>query len=96
MRLRLTAEALGHLSNIRNYLNERNPTVARRVLRDIQSSARRLREFPHLGRAGPWPDTRIWVVQHSPYLIVYRPDHEIGEVVVLAIVHGRQDWERRR
>jgi toxin ParE1/3/4 len=95
MRLRYTSEALQHLSNIRDYLNERNPFVARRILADIRSAAGRLREFPELGRAADWPDTRVWVVQRSPYLIVYRVDPERDEIAVLGVFHGSQDWQHQ-
>jgi plasmid stabilization system protein ParE len=95
MRLRFTADALSHLAGIRDYLNERNPAVARRILSDIRTASRRLCEFPHLGRAGDWPDTRTWAVQHSPYLIVYRLDPGGEEVVVLGVFHGSQNWQAR-
>jgi plasmid stabilization system protein ParE len=95
MRLRYTAEALDHLSSIRDYLTKRGPAVARRILRDIRSAAVRLCEYPQLGHTGPWSDTRIWVVQRTPYLIVYRSDPQRDEVVVLGVFHGRQDWGLR-
>lgn len=95
MRLRYTSDALDHLANIRDYLNERNPIVAHRILADIKTAARRLSEFPELGRVGDWPDTRVWVVQRSPYLIVYRIGADRDEITVLGVFHGSQDWQRR-
>ena len=36
MRLRYTSDALAHLSGIRDFLAERNPSVARRILVEIR------------------------------------------------------------
>jgi toxin ParE1/3/4 len=96
MRLRYTADALAHLSSIRDFLIERNPAVARRILADVRGAASRLCEFPELGRSSDWPDTREWVVQRTPYISVYQVERARDEVTVLGVFHGSQDWQGSR
>jgi plasmid stabilization system protein ParE len=62
---------------------------------DIRAAAERLCEFPYIGRKGEWPDTHEWVVQGSPYVIVYRAEPSTDEIVVLGVFHGAQDWQNR-
>ncbi len=45
MRLRYTAEARGHLAEIFNYLNDRNPIAATQVVARIRMAAERLANF---------------------------------------------------
>jgi plasmid stabilization system protein ParE len=52
MRLRYSAAARRHLEAIYDFIAERNPSAAQRVIAEIQASARLLIEFPHMGRAG--------------------------------------------
>lgn len=91
MRLRYTAEAVAHLSSIYNFLIERNPVAARRVVTSIRGAASRLREFPYIGHKGDDPGTREWVVRGLPYLIVYEVDMLAEEIVVVGVFHGAQD-----
>ncbi len=91
MRLRYTAEAVAHLSSIYNFLVERNPVAARRVITRIREAASRLREFPFIGQKGDDPGTREWVVQGLPYLIVYEVDMLADEIVVVGVFHGAQN-----
>ena len=53
------------------------------------NSARNLREFPWIGRAGRLPNTRELSVPSLPYLIVYEVAPDV--VTVLAIFHGARD-----
>jgi toxin ParE1/3/4 len=95
MRLRYTTDALAHLEAIYDYLFERNPAAARRIAADIHAAAQRICLFPYMGRKGDAPGTHEWVVQGTPYLFVYEVDETRGEIVVLAILHGAQDWQRQ-
>jgi len=94
MRLRYTAEARGHLAEIFNYLNDRNPIAATQVVARIRMAAERLAEFPRIGHAGRVPSTFEWVVRGLPYIVVY--DINLGdedEIVILGVFHGAQDRE---
>jgi addiction module RelE/StbE family toxin len=90
MRLRYTADALAHLQSIFAFIDERNPAAARRVIADIRAAAERLRGFPALGRNGQQVGTREWVVQGSPYILVYEVGALVNEVVILGVFHGAQ------
>ncbi len=93
LRLRYTAAALAHLKSIYTYIAERNEPAARRIVADIRGAAGRLQRFPRMARTGAVPGTQEWTVRGSPYLIVYQVDEAGGEVVVLAVYHGAQDWQ---
>jgi toxin ParE1/3/4 len=71
MRLRFSSQARSQLQSIYDFLFERNPAAARRIIADIRASADHLIDFPHMGRSGDVIGTREWVVRGSPYLIVY-------------------------
>ncbi len=93
MRLRFTADALTHLNTIYDFIAQRNEAAARRVAADIRLSAERLLEFPHMARLGTVSGTHEWVVRGAPYLLVYEIDPTAGEIRVLAVFHGAQDWK---
>jgi plasmid stabilization system protein ParE len=57
----------------------------------MRKAALLLCEFPHIGRKGEAPDTHEWMVQGSPYLIVYEINGEADEIVVLGVFHGAQN-----
>lgn len=50
MRLRFTPRAILDLSEIADYIRERNPTAARRVRTSILQSLQNLTMFPFIGR----------------------------------------------
>lgn len=93
MRLRYTSDALAHLDAIYNFLAERNAAAARRVAADIRTAAERLRDFPQMARLGSVSGTHEWVVRGTPYLLVYEIDEAGGEIRILAVFHGAQDWK---
>ena len=93
MRLRYTSDALAHLDAIYDFLLERNATAARRVAADIRAAAEKLRDFPQMARPGAVSGTHEWVVRGTPYLLVYEIDEAHGEIRVLAIFHGAQNWK---
>jgi addiction module RelE/StbE family toxin len=92
--IRYSLEARRDLANIHDYISERNPRAATRVIERIRGAIDLLSEFPRIGHAGHAPETREWVVKGLPYIIV----HELhdDELVVLAIFHGAQDRDRGR
>lgn len=72
------------------FLSERSPTGAARILREIYSRTDRLAREPKLGRIGRMADTRERVVPRTPYVIVYRLRGDTVEI--LRVLHGAQDW----
>ena len=47
-----------------------------------------------MARPGRIAGTREWVVDHTPYFIVYRITSDTLEV--LRVIHGKQDWPPTR
>jgi plasmid stabilization system protein ParE len=90
MKVRFSLEAQLHISAIFNYINERNPLAARRVVARIRQAAERLGDFPYMGRVGLAPGTREWVVSGLPYIIVYEAHPQTNEIIVLGVYHGAQ------
>jgi len=52
-----------------------------------------LADQPGIGRPGRVPDTREWVMPHTPYIIAYRVEDET--VVILRVLHGARKWPER-
>ena len=94
MRIRYSSEALHDLENIYDYIADRNPPAASKVLARIRAAIDLLSEFPRIGHVGRASDTREWVVKGLPYIVVHEL-HE-DELVILAIVHGAQDRDQWR
>lgn len=82
--------ALDHLEHARRYIARHNPTAATRVFTAIRSAVGRLATAPHVGRPGRVAGTRELVVPGTPYLVAYAVIE--GEVVILAVLHGAQQW----
>lgn len=81
-----TARAQLQIAVIVDYLNERNPTAARRFLEQLKTAHRQLSEFPLSGVRGRTTATRRLVV--APYVLTYRIVPAGVEVV--DIRHSRQ------
>jgi addiction module RelE/StbE family toxin len=96
MTLRFSARAHAHLTTIQEYIRGRNPSAAQRVGERIRESAEMLQFFPYAGRIGRSPNTREWVVQGYPYILVYEVDaSEPPIVTVLGVFHQAQDSDQR-
>jgi addiction module RelE/StbE family toxin len=79
MQLRWTSAAADDLENIANYLFERTPEHAPRLIREICDAPSALKSFPNRGRAGKKEGTRELVMPSLPYIIVY---HVRGDAVI--------------
>ena len=79
--------------SIQTYLSERSPAGAAKVGAAIREAAEVLRYFPHAGRPGRSTDTREWVVQGVPYILVYEVQADDNVVMILGVFHGAQDRE---
>lgn len=94
MRLVITEPAAHDLDGIVDYIATDNPDAAENVYRSIVAAARRLIDFPALGRSGWLPGTRELVIPDFPYIIVYQVDAVHDTVTVLAVFHGARDLAR--
>ena len=90
MRVVWRAVARDDRRRIFNYLAERNPAAAARLIEALILAADSLASFPDRGRPGRAPDTRELVATYS-YLLVYAVDRSAGVVRILRIWHGAQD-----
>jgi len=90
MRLRWSAAAAADLENITEYLFEKTPQHAPRLVRSLYDAVSSLENYPNRGRQGKKHSTRELVVQSSPYIVVYQTSEDI--VYVVRILHGAQKW----
>jgi toxin ParE1/3/4 len=87
---RRAAEA--DLDGVFEYVLQSNPAAALRLYETIRRQVERLADYPGLGRAGRVEDTRELVIAGTPYLVAYTVDRRIDAVVILRVLHGRQQW----
>ena len=80
--------ARAQLSEILEYISDRNLVVASELYKNIEAAISALPQHPYLYRFGRVPGTREIVV-HPNYLVVYRVTNRIEIVTVL---HARQEY----
>ncbi len=91
MRLVWTRRYLRELDAIGDYIAERNPRAAVKVVGVIhQTTARLLSENPHLGRGGEIEGTRELVIPGLPYIVAYRVTEK--QVDILFVQHAAREW----
>ena len=90
MKVRWTVPAVNQLREIFNYIAERNPPAAGRVVRRIRQAVLQTARLPNSGRTGRVEGTREVVVPGTSYLVAYRIVDDVLQV--LAILHGAQEW----
>lgn len=86
----LTPAARADLEEIVDFIREDNPDAARRVLRELRDSMRKLAGLPEMGhfrRDLCDEPLRFWSVYS--YLIVYRP--ETRPLEILRVLHSARD-----
>jgi toxin ParE1/3/4 len=89
-RVRWTSPALADLDSIQDYIAERNPAAASRLVNDILDRTEELLSAnPELGRPGRVAGTRELVLADTSYVIAYRLTETIE---VLAVMHGAREW----
>jgi len=93
MKLIWSRRAVEHLTAIREYIEHDNPDAAERVAARIIESVDRLTEQPLVGRPGRVRGTRELVVTGTPYILPYRVEGKVLEMI--AVFHGRQRWPKR-
>jgi toxin ParE1/3/4 len=86
-----TRRYLIELQAIGDYIAERNPRAARRIVNDVHSrTTALLSQNPFIGRPGEIEGTRELVVSGTPYVVAYRVNDD--RVEVLFIQHGARLW----
>jgi toxin ParE1/3/4 len=88
----LPTAAASDLENIADYLFEKTPENAPRLIREICGAVFALGIYPNRGRAGKKSGTRELVLPALPYIVVYKV---AGDVLHIArILPGAQQWPR--
>jgi toxin ParE1/3/4 len=91
MKLRYAPGARADIERIYDFISNKNPSAASKVVARIRQAAERLCEFPYMGRSGRASGTHEWTVRRLLYIIVYEVHEESAEVRVLGVFHGAQD-----
>lgn len=89
MKLIWTETAITDRHTIYDYIELDNPLAAVELDDLFTTAAKRLTVNPKLGKPGRILGTRELVV-HQSYFIVYEITNDI--LVILAVVHSRQQW----
>ncbi len=92
MQVRWTTAAASDLENIADYLFEKTPENAARLIREICEAVFALRIYPNRGRPGTKLGTRELVLPALPYIVVYKVGS--GVIHIARILHGAQDKPR--
>lgn len=91
MNLRFAPEAVEDLLRLRKFIEEKNPTAAQRIAKDLLLGLEKLKIFPEIGlkveRA--FDPKRIRDLFIGSYTVRYLIGE--GEVVVLRIWHGKEN-----
>jgi len=90
VKIEWSTTAISDLESIREYIANDSPKAARKVAKKIKDAVNRLSNFPLSGRAGRVPETRELVIPGTSYVAAYIIQSD--EVLIAAVLHGRQDW----
>jgi len=84
-------EAIGDLASLRAYIADADPAAARGVvLHIIHNVEQLLPNHPQMGRPGRVPGTRERVIPKTPFLVPYRLQKNI--IQILRVHHGARRW----
>lgn len=93
MQVRWTQPALYDLDAIQDYIAERNPPAAYRLVNDILDRTDRLLSATvEAGRSGRVKGTRELVLSDIGYIVAYRIR---DSVEIVAIMHGAREWPEK-
>jgi len=82
--------ALQDVETIQSYLEKHNPAYAWSTVDRITQAADSLKKFPSRARIGGDGETREYVMQDIPYLIVY---HALTDIVyIVRVMHTSRRW----
>ena len=91
MVVRWTQPAVQDLTLLCDYIQDHDGDLAaRRIALRIYDGVNSLEAFPYMGRPGRKSGTRELVIPGLPWLAIYRPHHDVIEII--RILHGAQRW----
>ena len=88
MKLVWRRKALAKLAEVKQYIEQENPTAAREVASRLMNVVKTLSDFPDMAPAGREEGTRELVVSNLPYVFVYRV--EVDRILILMLFHTSQ------
>lgn len=91
MHVRLSEDAEADLLAIFDFIAERNPRAATRVMDGISAAILQLETFPLLGKPGRIHETRELATPGWPYIVIYSLPDEY-HIDVERVLHGAQMW----
>ncbi len=91
MHVRFSRRAKADLKAIHEFVAERNPNAADRIIDRVLIAIATLESFPLLGRAGRLEGTRELVVRGMPYYAVYSLPDEY-HINIQRVLHGARMW----
>lgn len=91
MRLVFDSKAEGDLQNIARWIERDSPNAAVAIIGRIKVVCSNLLVFPSMGKESSEPGTREVVVAGLPYIIVYRIEEDVDQIVIAAVFHSAQD-----
>jgi toxin ParE1/3/4 len=84
-------EAIEDLTSLRTHIADDNPAAARGVVLHIMHNIEQLlSDNPQMGRPGRVPGTRELVVPRTPFIVPYRLQRNI--IQILRVYHGTRRW----
>ncbi|MEN9187057.1 type II toxin-antitoxin system RelE/ParE family toxin [Xanthomonas perforans] len=95
MKVRWMAAARQDRADIIDYIAVENPRAALKMDDLFSEAAKRLGEFPKLGRTGKIPGTRE-LIPHESYRLVYEVDEAADTVWVMTLIHTARQWPPAR
>jgi toxin ParE1/3/4 len=91
MKVRYREQALADLENIFNYIDERSPGGARRVIDAVYASIASIADQPLIARRTSDPAVRVKIVGRYHYKIFYSVGAD--QIEILHVRHGaRRPW----
>jgi len=90
MKIRWSPTAVSDLESIRDYIAQDSSAAARKVANRIKESVNRLNNFLLSGKAGRVQETRELVIPGTSYIAAYTIQGD--EVLIAAVLHGKQLW----
>ena len=95
MRVVWAKPATDDIVRIKEYLTDRSPTNAKKVLRLVTDAVKVLGDQPYIGRPGHVADTRELVISGLPYVVVYGviETKSPPEIAIYHVYHGAQNWQ---
>ncbi len=90
MLIRWTRQAQADLQAAFEFIFIDSPQAALAVLDRIEASVDHLARHPEIGRAGRVETTRELVIPNTPYIVVYRHQGNVCEI--LAVLHASRKW----